>query len=32
LPTVSRDACTYNGETVYVYDHTGRVIGYQICP
>lgn len=32
LPTVSRDACRYNGETVYVYDHQGQTIGYQICP
>ena len=32
MPTVSRDACAYNGQTVYVYDHTGRAIGYQICP
>ena len=32
MPTVSRDACAYNGQTVYVYDHTGRVVGYQICP
>lgn len=32
LPTVTRDACSYNGQTVFVYDHTGRQIGYQICP
>lgn len=32
LPTVTRDQCSYNGETVYVYDHTGQRIGYQICP
>lgn len=32
LPTVTRDACTYNGQTVFIYDHTGRQIGYQICP
>lgn len=32
MPTVTRDACTYNGQTVFIYDHTGRQIGYQICP
>lgn len=32
LPTVTRDACEYNGQTVYVYDQHGRQVGYQICP
>jgi hypothetical protein len=32
LPTVSRDVCSYNGQTVLVYDQQGRAIGYQICP
>jgi hypothetical protein len=32
LPAVTRDGCAYNGQTVYVYDPNGRVIGYQICP
>jgi hypothetical protein len=32
LPTVTRDGCAYNGQTVMVYGQDGRVIGYQICP
>lgn len=32
MPTVTRDHCSYNGQTAFVYDHTGRQIGYQICP
>lgn len=32
LPTVTRDPCHYSGQTAFVYDHTGRQIGYQICP
>ena len=32
MPTVTRDACSYNGQTVFVYDQHGNRIGYQICP
>jgi hypothetical protein len=32
LPTITRDGCAYNGQTVMVYGQDGRVIGYQICP